>query len=396
MSIMTALHLPSPITREPAAMTQHQKLDPTSIHDTPAKVSDLLNLHEIVAKARQNLNQNDWDYIVGGAESETTLRRNRMALETLAFRPRILRDVSNVDASTTQFGRKMRLPIIFAPVGSLESFHPAGAASVVRAAKEFGVGHMLSSVCDPGLEELAGIAPEALRLYQLYVRGDADWVDDHVERAIKHGYTAFALTVDTAHYSRRERDIAKRFVTAGRRRVQNRAFQAALDWKTVGRIKKKYKIPLAIKGIATAEDARMAVEHGVEWVYVSYHGGRQLDHGRGSIDVLPEVVDAVAGRAKVMVDGSICRGSDIVKAIALGADLVGMGRMQCYALGAAGEAGVLRLLELLEDEVQRSMGLLGVSKLSELNRSYLHAAPATQWPHVLSAFNLLKVQEYQY
>ena len=273
---------------------QHQKLDPNTIHDTPANVSDLLNLHEIVAKARQNLNQNDWDYIVGGAESETTLRRNRMALETLAFRPRILRDVSNVDASTHQFGRKLRLPLIFAPVGSLESFHPAGAASVVKAAKEFGVGHMLSSVCDPGLEELAEIAPEAVRLYQLYVRGDADWVDDHVERAIKHGYAAFALTVDTAHYSRRERDIAKRFVTAGRRRVQNRKFQAGLDWGTVKRIKDKFNIPLAIKGIATAEDARIAVEHGVDWVYVSNHGGRQLDHGRGSVDVLPEVADAVA------------------------------------------------------------------------------------------------------
>jgi len=377
-------------------MTQHQKLDPSTIHDTPAKVSDLLNLHEIVAKARQNLNQNDWDYIVGGAESETTLRRNRMALETLAFRPRILRDVGNVDATTQQFGRKMRLPLIFAPVGSLESFHPAGAASVVKAAGEFGVGHMLSSVCDPGLEELAEIAPDALRLYQLYVRGDADWVDDHVERAIKHGYSGFALTVDTAHYSRRERDIAKRFVTAGRRRVQNRAFQAGLDWKTVERIKKKFKIPLAIKGIATGEDARIAVEHGVEWVYVSNHGGRQLDHGRGSVDVLPEVADAVGGRAKVIVDGSICRGSDIVKAIASGADLVAMGRMQCFALGAAGEAGVLRLLELLEDEVQRSMGLLGVCKLSELNRSYLHPALPTQFPHTLSAFNLLKLEEYRY
>jgi isopentenyl diphosphate isomerase/L-lactate dehydrogenase-like FMN-dependent dehydrogenase len=377
-------------------MTQHQKLDPSTIHDTPAQVSDFLNLHEIVAKARQNLNQNDWDYIVGGAESETTLRRNRMALETVAFRPRILRDVSNVDASTMQFGRKMRLPLIFAPVGSLESFHAAGAASVVRAAGQFGVGHMLSSVCDPGLEELAEVAPDALRLYQLYVRGDADWVDDHVERAIKHGYSAFALTVDTAHYSRRERDIAKRFVTAGRRRVQNRIYQSALDWKTVERIKTKFKIPLAIKGIATGEDARIAVEHGVEWVYVSNHGGRQLDHGRGSVDVLPEVVDAVGGRAKVIVDGSICRGSDVVKAIAAGADLVAMGRMQCFALGAAGEAGVLRLLELLEDEVQRSMGLLGVSKISDLNRSYLHPAPATQLPHVLSAFNLLKLEEYRY
>jgi glycolate oxidase len=377
-------------------MTQHQRLDPTTIHDTPAKVSDLLNLHEIVAKARQNLNQNDWDYIVGGAETETTLRRNRLALDSLAFRPRVLRDVSKVDASVKEFGRTLRLPIVFAPVGSLESFHAAGAESVVRGAHEFGVGHMLSSVCDPGLEELAKAAPDALRLYQLYVRGDADWVDDHVERAIKHNYAGFALTVDTAHYSRRERDIAKRFVTAGRRRVQNRAMQAALDWKTVERIKKKFKIPLIIKGIATAEDTRIAIDHGVEWVYVSNHGGRQLDHGRGSIDVLPEVVDAAAGRCKILVDGSICRGADIVKAIALGANLVGMGRMQCFALGAAGQAGIVRLLELLEDEVQRSMGLLGVTRMGDLNRSYLHAATPVHPPHVLSAFPLLEVSPYRY
>src|SRR6195256_223309 len=330
---------------------QERTTTPPSVHDATTAPSDLLNLHEIVAKARQNLNQNDWDYIVGGVESETTLRRNRMALDTIAFRPRVLRDVSKVDASVTQFGRKLRLPVMFAPVGSLESLHAGGAESVVRGAEEFGCAHMLSSVCEPGLEELAKVAPNALRFYQLYVRGDAAWVDDHVERAIASGYSAFALTVDTAHYSRREPDIAKRFVTAGRRRVQNRGAQASLDWRTVERIKGKFKIPLAIKGVATAEDARIAVEHGVDWVYVSNHGGRQLDHGRGSMDVLPEVVDAVAGRAKILVDGSICRGSDIVKAIAAGADLVGIGRMQCFALACGGEAGVLRLLELLEDEV---------------------------------------------
>ncbi len=255
---------------------------------------------------------------------------------------------------------------------------------------------MLSSACDPGLEDLAKAAPDTLRIYQLYVRGDADWVDDHVERAIAHNYTAFALTVDTAHYSRRERDIAKRFVTAGRRRVQNRIMQAALDWSTVARIKKKFKIPLVLKGIATAEDTRIAIDHGVEWVYVSNHGGRQLDHGRGSVDVLPEVVDAAGGRAKILVDGSICRGADIVKAIALGADLVGIGRMQCFALGAAGQAGIVRLLELLEDEVQRSMGLLGVTKLADLNKSYLHTAAPANAPHVLSAFPLLKIDDYRY
>jgi len=375
---------------------QERNPQQASVHDITTAPTQLLNLHELVAKARQNLNQNDWDYIVGGVESETTLRRNRMALDALAFRPRVLRDVSKVDACVSQFGRRLRLPVVLAPVGSLESFHAAGAESVVRAVDKFGAAHMLSSVCDPGLEQLAAAAPNALRIYQLYVRGDEAWVDDHVERATAHRYAAFCLTVDTAHYSRRERDIAKRFVTAGRRRVQGRAFQAALDWRTVKRIKSRFQIPLALKGIATAEDATIALDHGVEWIYVSNHGGRQLDHGRGSMDVLPEVVEAVAGRAKIIIDGSICRGSDIVKAIAAGADLVGIGRMQCFALAAGGEAGVVRLLELLEDEVQRCLGLLGVNGFAELDRTYLHTAPPANPPHVLSAFPLVKIEDYRY
>ena len=361
-----------------------------------AEAPAFMTLHELVAKARQNLNQNDWDYIVGAAESETTMRRNRMALDCTAFRPRVLRDVSAVDTSTARFGRTMRLPIVLAPVGSLESFHEAGAASVVRGAHEFGVAHMLSSACEPGLEEVARAAPDALRLYQLYVRGDAAFVDDHVARAEANGYAAFCLTVDTAHYSRRERDIAKRYVTVGRRRASGRSFQAALDWHTVERIKSKFDLPLAVKGIATAEDAKIAVEHGVDWIYVSNHGGRQLDHGRGSFDVLTEVVDAAAGRAKVIVDGGFCRGTDVVKAIAVGADLVGLGRMQCYALAAGGQAGVVRMLELVEDEVQRCLGLLGVTRFAELDRSYLHPAAPANVPHVLSAFPLLKIEDYRY
>jgi isopentenyl diphosphate isomerase/L-lactate dehydrogenase-like FMN-dependent dehydrogenase len=362
-----------------------------------AGTAEFLTLHEIVAKARANLNQNSWDYIVGGTETETTLRRNRMALDSIAFRPRVLRDVSKIDATVERFGRKLRLPVMLAPVGSLESFHPEAAAGIVRGAHQFGVAHMLSSVCDPGLEKVAEAAPDATRIFQLYVRGDETFVDDHISRAIDNGYVAFCLTVDTAHYSRRERDIAKRFQTAGRRRVEGRAFQAALNWHDVKRIKGRYRIPLAIKGIATAEDARIAVEHGVEWVYVSNHGGRQLDHGRGSMDVLPEVVETVGDRAKVIVDGGFYRGSDIVKAIAMGADLVGLGRMQCYALAAAGQAGVVRMLELLEDEVQRCLGLLGVTKFAELDKSYLHpAAPVVAPPHVLSAFPLLKIEDYRY
>src|SRR5207237_8621182 len=172
-------------------------------------------------------------------------------------------------------------------------------------------------------------APVALRFFQLYVRGDDAFVEDIVSRSISNDYAAFCLTVDTAHYSRRERDIAKRYVRESRIRATGGDFQKGLEWRTVKLIKDKFKIPLMLEGIATSDDARIALDHGVDWIYVSNHGGRQLDHGRGSMHVLPEIVQAVAGRAKIMVDGSICRGTDIVKAIVSGADLVGIGRLQC-------------------------------------------------------------------
>jgi isopentenyl diphosphate isomerase/L-lactate dehydrogenase-like FMN-dependent dehydrogenase len=372
------------------------KLDEAARLKAAYERNEFLNLHEIVAKARQNLNQNAWDYIVGGVETETTLRRNRMALDTVAFRPRVLRDVSKVDASTELLGRKLRLPIVLCPVGTLESFHPEGAAPVVKAAGEFGIAHMLSSVCDPGLEGVAQAAPDAFRMFQLYVRGDTAWVDDYVARAIASKYSVFCLTVDTAHYSRRERDIAKRHITGGRRRSSGREYQEALDWRTVERIKAKFKIPLALKGIATAEDAKLALDHGVDFVYVSNHGGRQLDHGRGSMDVLPEIVDAVAGRAKIVIDGGFYRGSDIVKAMAMGAHLVGMGRMQCYGLAAGGQAAIVRMLEIIEDEVIRSMGLLGVTSYGKLDPSHLHAAASTNVPGVFSAFPHLEIAPYRY
>jgi glycolate oxidase len=373
-----------------------QKFDEAALLRDASERNEFLTLHEVVAKARDNLNQNDWDYIVGGVETETTLRRNRMALDVIAFRPRVLRDVSKIDVSATIFGRKLRLPVVLCPVGSLESFHPGGAEPVVKAAGEFGVAHMLSSVCDPGLEQVAKAAPDAVRMFQLYVRGDDAWVDDHVARAIASNYTAFCLTVDTAHYSRRERDIAKRHVTGGRRRASGREYQAALDWRTVERIKSKFTIPLAIKGIATAEDAKIALDHGVDMIYISNHGGRQLDHGRGSTDVLPEVAEAIGGRATVVVDGGFYRGSDIVKAMALGANLVGLGRMQCYGLAAAGQAGVVRMLELMEDEITRSLGLLGVTSFGKLDPSCLHAAAPASVPSVFSAFPHLEIAPYHY
>jgi hypothetical protein len=216
-----------------------------------------------------------------------------MALDSIAFRPRVLRDVSNVDASVRQFDRKLRLPVVLAPVGSLESFHAAGAESVVRAVDEFGAGHMLSSVCEPGLEDLAKAAPNALRLYQLYVRGDAAWVDDHVERAIAAGYSAFFLTVDTAHYSRRERDIAKRFVTAGRRRVQNRIAQAASTGARWSASRCSRSLSAQGRGDGRGRQGRRQRRVTV----TLNHGGRQRP--RRGRSMCCQVVDTVASRAKV-------------------------------------------------------------------------------------------------
>jgi len=377
-------------------MNDAPRIRPERSVELGASAEPFQNLHEFIRKARANLNQNAWDYIVGAAETETTMRRNRMALDEIAFRPRVLRDVREVDGSVELFGRRMRLPVVLAPVGALEIFDPDGAASVARACGTFGAAHMLSSVSEPGLEKTAEAAPDALRLFQLYVRGDDAYVADVVSRAEKHGYAAFCLTVDTAHYSRRERDIAKRYVRESRLRATGGEFQKGLEWRTVKMIKDKFKIPLILKGIATAEDALIAIDHGVEWIYVSNHGGRQLDHGRGAMHVLPEIVEAVKGRAKIMVDGGFGRGTDIVKAIAAGADLVGIGRLQCWALAAAGEAGVTRMLELLEDEVLRCLGLLGATSFAEVNKSCLHQATATNAPSVFSAFPLFDHEPYRY
>ena len=345
-------------------------------------------IHELARAARRNLSDGPWDYLIGGTETETTVKRNRLAIDSLAFRPRVLRDVSKVDSSSTFFGRPVRLPVMLAPVGSVESFTPGGGATAAKASGAFGVPHMLSSACNPGLEATAKAA-DNYRIFQLYVRGDDAFVDDHVKRAKDNGYALFCMTVDSAHYSRRERDIDKRFVKPWRQAATGMNWQAALSWDQVKRFKDTHDVPLILKGIATAEDAAIACEHGVEGVYVSNHGGRQLDHGVGSLAVLPEVVKAVDKRAVVMVDGGFMRGTDVVKAIVLGAQIVGLGRLQCLGLAAAGQAGLERALELLEDEVRISLALLGVTSYSQLDASYVREAPVVAEPDALSAFPLL-------
>ena len=356
---------------------------------TPA--GDFQLLQEFVKSARARLPAAVWDYVIGGADTETTLRRNRQGLDAIAFRPRVLRDVSGIDCSACVLGADLRLPVLLAPIGSLQDLDPEGGASAAHAAGEFGVLHMQSSASAPGLEATAQVG-SGPKIFQLYVRGDEGWVSDHVQRVVASGYHALGITVDLALYSRRERDLAKRHVTTARRgtRSEDEFHQARLSWRDIERIRDECPLPLILKGIACAEDAATACAIGIDAVYVSNHGGRQLDHGRAAVDVLPEVVEAVAGRAEVMVDGGFLRGSDIAKGIARGADCIGIGRLLAFAIAAAGRAGVVRMLELLEAELRICLGLLGVTRLAELDASHLHPAAPVAPAHALSAFPLLE------
>jgi isopentenyl diphosphate isomerase/L-lactate dehydrogenase-like FMN-dependent dehydrogenase len=347
---------------------------------------DFVTNDELVQAARRRLHQGAWDYATGGAESETTLRRNRAAFDKLAFRPRILVDVSHVDPSTTFLGHPLRIPALLAPIGSLQVFDPAGAVASAQAAAEFGTIEVVSSVTEPALDVTAA-STEAPKYFQLYVQGDLQWVENILGRVKAAGYAALALTVDVAHYSRRERVMLDRWVTPTRVRPPDPRWRSSLTWELLDAIKQIWgEQPFMLKGVQTAEDAELAVQHGVDVLWVSNHGGRQIDHALGTIDSLPEIVQAAAGRARILLDGGVQRGSDIVKALALGADAVALGKLQAWALAAAGPAGVVRMLEILEDEMVCQMALIGVTTVSQLCSRYLTKADLVTLPHEMSAW----------
>ena len=348
---------------------------------------DFVSNEEIIQEARRRVDQGAWDYLVGGSESETTLRRNRLAFDRIAFRPRILVDVSHIDPSTTFLGQQLRIPAILAPIGSLQVFHPEAAVASTRAATEFGIMHAISSVTQPALEETAAATPTP-KIFQLYVHGDMKWTEDIIGRVKQAGYAALALTVDVAHYSRRERPMLTRYQPPTRRvgQAPDRRHQASLTWETMDMIKELAGLPFMVKGIQTAEDAAIAVQHGVDVMWVSNHGGRQIDHGLGSMETLPEIVQAVGGKARIIVDGGVQRGTDILKAVALGADVVALGRLQGWSLAAGGKDGVVRMLEILEDELICAMGLIGVTSISQVTPQYVCKAEPVTPPHEMSAW----------
>lgn len=357
-----------------------------------------LTIQDFVASARERLPDNAWSYIIGGTETESAVHRNRQALDSLVLRPRVLNDVSSIDCSTSLFGVNVRLPVLLCPIGGLELFDPDGAASVAKAAASFGVPMLLSSVSSWTPRDLLKANENKLCLiHQLYAREDAAGVDALVDQCIALNMPAFCITVDSAIYSRRERDIIGRFVKPWRASGKGNAayYQAALNWKDIERIRKRLDKPIILKGIATTEDALIAIDHGIDVIYLSNHGGRQLDHALAPTSSLPEIINVVENRAQVFVDGGYYRGTDIAKALALGADGVGLGRLMCFALSAAGSSGIVKMLELLEEEFRIALGLLGVTSPDQLNESHVQQAEPLGFNHPLrSAFPLLRNIEY--
>jgi isopentenyl diphosphate isomerase/L-lactate dehydrogenase-like FMN-dependent dehydrogenase len=359
-------------------------------------LADFVSLQEIAIAAKSRMSPQAWDYLTGGSDSETTLKRNRYAIDAIAFRPRVLVDVCKVDTGASFLNFPLRIPVMLAPIGSLHLMHPAGAIPVVKAADRFGTLPFISTVTNPAIEEV-GPATEGPKVFQLYVRGDTGWVDDILDRAVAAGFSALCITVDVAHYSRRERDLVNRFTRREFVKSPNLAkvsfdtefnWQAALTWPFIEHCRKRAKLPIILKGVATAEDARLAVEHGVESIYVSNHGGRQLDHGIGAIDALTEVVEVAKGKCAIVVDGGFTRGTDVVKAIARGADAVAIGKLQGVALAAGGEEALVQALELLEKEMVTAMALLGVCSLKELGPQHLRSTVPMNPPHAFSGYPL--------
>ena len=355
--------------------------------------SEYLSNEQLVMAARRRLPQGRWDYLTGGSESETTMRRNREAFDRWAFRPRTLVDVSKIDTSTTFMGQRLRIPVVMAPVGGLPSFWPDGNVAVAQAASDFGTMQVIASGANPDMERIAATGSFP-KVFQLYVQGDEDWVRGIVTRVKPSGYIGLCVTADVAIYSRRERAMLSEAIPAGLRALRQaqdertrRNYLAELSWDYFDRIREMTGgLPVQLKGVATAEDAAMAVERGVEVIWVSNHGGRQLDHGIGSLDALPEIVEAVAGRAEIVVDGGVQRGNDVLKAMALGANAVAIGKLQGWGLAAAGAYGVRRVLEILENEIISAMGLLGITSIDQLSPAYLRRAEPVTPAHEMSAW----------
>ncbi|OLA96831.1 MAG: alpha-hydroxy-acid oxidizing protein [Verrucomicrobia bacterium] len=375
----------------------------------------VLNIEDLRRAAKRRLPRVVFDYIDGGAEDEWTLRANSRAFEAVTLRPRCAVAVPSCDLRTVVLGASLPMPLILAPVGSSRLIHPRGEEAAAHAAGAAGIPYVLSTFSGCLLEDVAA-ASSAPLWYQLYLAGGRDCALPALDRAKAAGFSALVVTIDTAVAGMRERDfrngvkellggkmrsmlpfvsqllvkprwLAGFFADGGLMKFPNIVVpgkgpmlyadvtaaleQSVVTWEDLEWIREAWTGPIVIKGIHTAEDARRAVDEGADALVVSNHGGRQLDRVAPSLQMLPEVVAAVGDRIEVLFDGGIRRGSDIIKALCLGARAVLVGRAYAYGLGAAGEAGVARAIEILRADLVRTLKLLGCASVGELARSYI-------------------------
>src|SRR5215813_2122564 len=341
-----------------------------------AMADKFVTLPEIRKHAKQVLPRDVWNFGDGGAETETTLRRNHRSINRLAIRQNVLVDIREIDLSTRLLGQALSWPVAVAPMGGLILFNPKGDMEMARGAGQADTLQFLSGATGWPVEDVAK-AGSGPKMFQLYHHGDRAWVADLLARVEASGYHSVCLTVDTQLYSRRERDIAARWSPrdamqkAPNPRGPDSNYQARLTWDDVRWLMKTTKLPVGLKGIMTVRDAARAVAEGVRIVWVSNHGGRQLDHTQATIDALPPIVDAVAGSADIVIDGGFTRGTDVLKALAWGAKVVAVGRAALWGLAAGGAEGVGNAMDILREELRTTMGLCGQTSVKRLERDLI-------------------------
>lgn len=373
------------------------------------KLQRAANISDLRELARHRLPAGIFDYIDGAAEDEVTMHRNSDAFLRYEFVPRVLRDVSHIDTSTSFLGRTLQYPIVFSPTGFTRIAHSDGELAVARVAAQHQLPYCLSTLSTRSIEEVSAVS-NGPKWFQVYVWRDRELVKDMLARAQHEGYEAIMLTVDTAVLGRRERDVRRGFtlpptlgpgtildgilhpawtwdfvrhdaITFANISTSSQAttgtavtlsdfisqqFDPALSWDDIAWFREHWNGPIIVKGIQSVADALQSQRIGVEAIALSNHGGRQLDSAPTPLDLLAPVSDATGGTLPLICDGGIRRGSDIIKAIALGASLCTMGRTYLYGLGAAGEVGVEKALSLLTSDLERTMALCGVRSLSEI------------------------------
>jgi 4-hydroxymandelate oxidase len=341
---------------------------------------------EPLAKAK--MSATSWEYITAGAGDEITVRWNKEAYQRIRLKPRILVDVSQLDTRVTLLGQEHAFPILLAPTSAQTLTHPEGELATARGAGAAGTAMVLSSFSSTSLEEVAAVAKTPL-WFQLYAQADHGFTRDLVQRAEAGGYRALCLTVDTPISGARNREtradvklppmpnlkgfkgVPNGGLHTGSLQIFSSLLDATLSWKDVEWLSSFAKIPLLVKGVINPDDADRAVKSGVAGIMVSNHGGRNLDTLPATIDALPQVADKVAGRVPVLVDGGVRRGTDVLKALALGANAVLIGRPYVYGLGAAGETGVTKVLDILQREFQMAMVLTGRTNIGSIDRSVI-------------------------